>query len=100
MSDLVTSRIPRETLAGLLMDQRDRITAPMPVVQLDELLGKEPAPQQLEPELAVGSTPELNITSTPELVVRFRTGTATTGHVIVWSFVLTLLIGALIFILV
>lgn len=91
MSDLVTSRIPRETLAGLLMDQRDRITAPMPVVQLDELLGKEPAPEP-EPELAVGST--------PELVVRFRTGTPTSRYVIAWSFMLTLLIGALIFVLV
>jgi hypothetical protein len=87
MSDLVTSRIPRETLAGLLADQRDRITAPMPVVQLDELLGKES-----QPALAVGSE--------PELVVRFKAGTATSKHVIVWSCVLTMLIGALIFVLV
>jgi hypothetical protein len=88
MSDLATSRIPRETLAGLLADQRDRITAPMPIVQLDELLGKESQPAAL----AVGSE--------PELVVRFKGDTATSKHVIAWSFVLTVLVAALIFILV
>ena len=87
MPDLDTCRIPRETLAGLLADQRDRITAPMPVVQLDELLGKES-----QPALAVGSE--------PELVVRFKSAAPTSKHVIVWSFVLTLLIGALVFVLV
>lgn len=87
MSDLATSRIPRETLAGLLADQRDRITAPMPIVQLDELLGKD-------------SQPAFALASDAELVVRFKTATATSKHVILWSFVLTLLIGALVLVLV
>lgn len=102
MSDPTTSRIPRETLVGLLASttdaERERITARMPAVRLDELLGDgmlgdEEVPIDVEEPVVA----EQN--SAGDLVVRFFTGTETSRYVILWSFTLTLLLGALVFVL-
>jgi hypothetical protein len=93
MADLATSRIPRDQLVGLIADtsdQRERITARMPAACLDELLG---TPVEVEEEVAAHG-------STPGLVVRFKTKPIVSSHyIIVWSFTLTVLIGALVIIL-
>jgi len=98
MSDPTTSRIPRETLVGLLAStidaERERITAPMPAVRLDELLQDEESPVDVEEPLVAAEN------SAGDLVVRFATGNETSRYVILWSFTLTLLIGALCFVLV
>ena len=103
MADLTTSRIPREQLVGLLADtsdQRERITAPMPAARLDELLGN---PEEEAEAVAQGSTPDLLVNSSPELVVRFKPATKpaiSSHHIILWSFALTVLVGALVIFLV
>ena len=109
MADLVTSRIPRETLVGLLADtsdQRERITARMPAQRLDELLGDpkpepEPEPESTPPEPQQAASPAVG--SSPDLVVRFKSPpppAVASHHIILWSFTLTILVGALIFLLV
>jgi len=102
MADLATSRIPRDQLVGLIADtsdQRERITAPMPAQRLDELLGNPeaevaPAPEPETAPVALGSS--------PEFVVRFNKTkpVVASHHIILWSFTLTILIGALVYILI
>jgi hypothetical protein len=62
MPDLDTCRMPRETLLGLInsTSKNERITAPIPIPTLTELLGDD-APRGSDPAVA----PE------PQVVVRF-----------------------------
>jgi hypothetical protein len=97
MADLATSRIPRDQLVSLIADtsdQRERITAPMPAARLDELLAKPEVPEVEDEVIAHGSS--------PELVVRFKTKSPVVSSrhiIIIWSFTITLLVGALVIIL-
>jgi hypothetical protein len=102
MSDPTTSRIPRETLVGLLASttdtERERITARMPAVLRDELLGEGPLGEDEVP-IDVDEPVVAEQSSAGDLVVRFATGTETSRYVILWSFTLTILLGALVFVL-
>jgi hypothetical protein len=117
MADLVTCRIPRETLAGLIAttnnSDQQRITAPIPVQTLDSLLLEETAPTPAASESGAASSEGERITvpipptetalarSTPTFEVRFRkavaarlgTRFATRKAVIMASCVATLLLG-------
>ena len=60
MPDLDTCRMPRDTLLGLIHSSSkvERITAPMPIVTLTELLGEDaPAPEAPPPQFGVRFTP-------------------------------------------
>ncbi|HUS32606.1 MAG TPA: hypothetical protein VMZ53_29090 [Kofleriaceae bacterium] len=113
MPDLDTSRIPREALIGLLSESsnidRERVTAPMPVARLDELLGEDKIEEVLNsdnPGAVVEEAEPLATGSNAELIVRFKqqqqpvTSTVMSHHVIVWGCAVALLIVALILVLV
>lgn len=116
MPDPDTSRIPREELLGLLSSasniDQERITAPMPVARLDELL----APEQIGSEAVArfdeifapehgpqGSAPALDLASLPDLVIRFRPNvdplTSSNMTITIVSFALTLMLGLLLLLL-
>jgi hypothetical protein len=91
MADLDTCRMPRDTLLGLIHSStnHDRITAPIPIPTLTELLGdevprgSEPAAQVPEPAVVVRFTP-----SQPIHVV------ARSHWIIAISAAVTVLVGA------
>jgi hypothetical protein len=103
MPDPDTSRIPREELLGLLSSasniDQERITAPMPVARLDELLAPEQSPHGTVPELEL----HLDSPPPPEMLVRFKNALEpimSLPRIMIVSFALTLALGLLLVLLV